>query len=235
MTAATALLAGLIDHAPLFPPASLPLAEALEDHRRALASPDAWLVNRFVAPYSRLDELAGEPLRLSVVADVPVQLARLDERVEALEGRDPEIARLGLEAYVEVPPDTRIDELRALGARAKVRCGPTPPSVEALASFVRRCRAEHVVFKATAGLHHALPTDGEHGFVNLLAAAVFGDEEHALAELDPAAFRVGDEFRWRDHRASASEVAHVRRTLLSSIGSCSFFEPVAELQALGWL
>src|SRR5215210_6672378 len=44
------LLAGLIDHAPLFPPASLPLAEALEDHRRALSSPHAWLVARFVCP-----------------------------------------------------------------------------------------------------------------------------------------------------------------------------------------
>ena len=69
MPADRALLSGLIDHAPLFPPASLPLEEALEDHRRAHASPHSWMVARFVCPASRLSELDGEPLRLSIVAD----------------------------------------------------------------------------------------------------------------------------------------------------------------------
>lgn len=230
-----ALLVGLIDHAPLFPPASLPLVEALEDHRRALASPESWLVSRFVCPASRLEELEGEPFRLTVVMDTPEGSSRLDERIEAVEGRSPTLTRLGRETYVEVAPDADLEEIRAAGARTKVRCGPTPPPAEKLASFVRRCRAAGIAFKATAGLHHALPSGGQHGFVNLLAAAVFGDEERALAENDVDAFRLDSEFRWRDRRAGPDAVAQVRRTLFASIGSCSFSEPVEELKALGLL
>jgi|SRR5215211_2175877 len=231
-----ALLAGLIDHAPLFPPASLPLAEALADHRRALASPHSWLVARFVCAASRLDELEGAALRLSLVIDGPAPFARLDERVEAVEGRDVGLTRLGRETYVEVPPEASLDEIKAAGARAKVRCGPTPPPIEALGGFVRRCRDEGVVFKATAGLHHAVTTDDQLGFLNLLAAAVFaGDEERALGEPNPEAFAFDDGFTWRDKTATAEEVGHVRRRLFASIGSCSFDEPVGELEALGLL
>lgn len=231
-----ALFARLIDHAPLFPPASLPLPEALEDHRRARSTPHSWLVARFVCPASRLPELEGEPLRLSVVADEPITPERLDERVEAIEGRDVALAQLGRETYVEVPPDAPLDELRTAGVRAKVRCGPTPPPVHVLAAFIRRCRDEGIVFKATAGLHHAVSSDEQLGFLNLLAAVVFaGDEEQALEERDPGAFMLDEHFAWRDRRAGADEVARVRRTLFASIGSCSFDEPAGELAALGLL
>lgn len=230
MLASRALLHGLIDHAPLFPPASLPLEEALEDHRRALASPHAWMVSRFVCPASRLGDLDGEQLRLSVVADEPV--GELDERIEAVEGRDPALARLGRETYLE---GVDLADVKAAGASAKVRCGPEAPPVEQLAEFVRRCRSEGLAFKATAGLHHAVRTEGRHGFLNLLAAAVFGDEKHALAEVDVEAFSLGETFRWRDREAVYEEVADARCSLFHSIGSCSFTEPVEELEALGWL
>ena len=50
------------------------------------------------------------------------------------------------------------------------------PTVEELADFIRGCRSRGLVFKATAGLHHAYPTQaGEHGFLNVLAAAVSTD------------------------------------------------------------
>jgi hypothetical protein len=229
VSAARALFSGLIDHAPLFPPASLPLEEALEDHRRALASSHSWMVARFVCPASRLAELDGEPLRLSVVADVdPV----LDERVEAVEGRDPALARLGRETYLE---GVELDEVKAAGARAKVRCGPEPPPVDELAGFIRRCREEGIPFKATAGLHHAVRRDEQLGFLNVLAAAVFGDEERALGEKGAGAFVLGETFGWRDREAGADEIGRVRRDLFVSIGSCSFSEPVEELEALGWL
>ena len=70
MSAAHALLEGLIDHAPLFPPASLPLEEALEDHRRALASPHAWMVARFVCPASRVGELGSGFAYISEALDL---------------------------------------------------------------------------------------------------------------------------------------------------------------------
>jgi hypothetical protein len=230
-----ALLGRLIDHAPLFPPASLPLDEALEDHRRALVSDESWMVARFVCPASRLDEIEGEPLRLSVVTDVWPE--RLDERVEAVEGRgDPAaLARLAPEAYVEIPSARQVAEAAAAGARAKIRCGPEPPPIDELAAFVSACRAAGIVFKATAGLHHAVSSGGQHGFLNLLAAAILGDEERALAEVDPDAFRLDGAFAWRDRSAGPEEIARVRRELFASVGSCSFTEPVGELRTLGFL
>ena len=40
---------------------------------------------------------------------------------------------------------------------------------------------------------------------------------------------------WRDRSASGDEIARVRQELFHSIGSCSFFEPLEELEALGML
>ena len=103
-------------------------------------------------------------------------------------------------------------------------------------SAVRRAREQGIRFKATAGLHHAYPTAaGEHGFLNLLAAVVFGDEEDALRERAGAFELDAESFRWGDRVAAAPELAQIRASLFHSIGSCSFFEPVRELEELGFL
>ena len=116
----------------------------------------------------------------------------------------------------------------------KLRCGGARvPEVEEVAAFVRRCRDAGLRFKATAGLHHALPTDGEHGFLNLLAACVFSDEEEMLATRDLALD--AESFRAGGRAADAETCARVRRELFASIGSCSFAEPVGELKELGIL
>ncbi len=53
-----ALLTGIIDYAGLFPPAKLPLAEALGNYLRyRKESPYAWMLGRFVCPTARLQEL----------------------------------------------------------------------------------------------------------------------------------------------------------------------------------
>jgi hypothetical protein len=136
--------------------------------------------------------------------------------------------------YLERVP---LDEVAARGLRAKIRCGGERiPGVDELAEFIRGCRSRGLVFKATAGLHHAYPTeDGEHGFLNLLAAAVFGNEEEALEERPPAFALDAVSFRWRDREAQPTQLADVRASLFHSIGTCSFFEPVEELVALGVL
>ena len=87
------------------------------------------------------------------------------------------------------------------------------------------------MFKATAGLHRAVRSNGGHGFLNLLAAVVFeGREEAALAETESNAFTLdAARFSWRGESVGASELVRVRRELFHSIGSCSFFEPVEEL------
>jgi hypothetical protein len=238
-----ALFGGLIDHAPTFPPEQLPLEQGLAEHRRVRQSEVGWIVNRFVCPASKLAELEDEPLRLSVVLDTG-KLPDADPRIEAVEaaGVDPEVLfDAAPEVYCELPLrddiSFRVLRLGELGLRAKVRCGGSViPTAPALAELIQSCRRLDVPFKATAGLHQPLRHESEHGFLNLLAASVFGDEDEALEEEDPGAFAVsGDTFRWRDREASADEIARVRRDLFVSFGSCSAQEPIEGLVALGLL
>jgi len=241
-----ALLARLIDHAPTFPPASLPSAEALAEDARAAASPHAFVLARLVWPASRLGELPRSERTISAVLDAPVPYGYRVDAVETPPFFDPGAGGAGVpvsgEVYVETPLDgaleDRLDHLAELGLRSKVRCGgANVPSADALALFVRACRERRLVFKATAGLHRAVRSNGDHGFLNLLAAVVFeGEEEAALAESDSSAFTLdAGVFGWRDRSAPAMELIRVRRELFHSIGSCSFFEPVEELEALGML
>ena len=194
-----ALLTRLFDHAPMFPPAAMPLPDALAEDERAQASADAWLLGRFVVPEG----------------------TEVDGRELAVVGGGEE--RQGDAVFVE--------------GVSKIRCGGAAiPSVDDVAAFVRRCRHDGVLFKATAGLHHAYPTEaGEHGFLNLLAAVVFGDEEDALRAPRGSFALDVESFRWDGRSARADELARVRATLFHSIGSCSFFEPVGELHELGIL
>ena len=238
-----ALLARLIDHAPTFPPAALPVQQALAEDDRATSSAQSWVLARLVWPASRLDDIAGTDRAVSAVLDEPLPPGAVVEAVEATFRDDLEELRvLASEIYVEVPLDhaleARLDAVADSGLRAKVRCGGAAvPAAGDLARFVRACRDRRLVFKATAGLHHAVRSDGEHGFLNLLAAAVFeGDEVGVLDETDPSSFALdGSAFSWRDRSAGEDELAHARRELLHSIGSCSFFEPIEELESLGML
>ena len=240
-----ALLGRLIDHAPMFPPASLQPSDALVEDARAAASQHAFMLARLVWPASRLGELPPSDRAISAVLDAPIPPGIRVEAVETPPLVDPaagDAAMAGGEVYVETPLDgdldVRLDHLAEHGLRAKVRCGgASVPSVDALAGFVRACCVRGLVFKATAGLHHAVRSNGEHGFLNLLAAATFGgDEEGALAEDDPSAFALDNgSFAWGERSASPEELVGVRRHVLHSIGSCSFFEPVDELASLGML
>lgn len=66
------LLAEILDYAGLFPPASLALEPAIRNYAAYRASPDRWMLSRFICPAAKLADLsqfvplfAGEPLRLS--------------------------------------------------------------------------------------------------------------------------------------------------------------------------
>jgi hypothetical protein len=261
VSARRALLERLIDHAALFPPASMSMPEAIEADRRARASEHAWMLDRFIVPASKLGELPREAPRLSVVLDggegdlEAVHEAVLDGRqVELVEARIdpawiPDTQALvneklpGVRAFWELSPGRglrgAVAAVREARAGAKIRCGGTTlPSVEEVASFIAACRDAGVPFKATAGLHHPIRSGDRHGFLNLLAAAVFadGDLEAIVGEEDPAAFTLdADGFGVHGRRADAEAIAAARRELFVAYGSCSFDEPTGDLQALGLL
>jgi hypothetical protein len=52
-----ALFGRLIDHAALFPPASMSVPDAAAEDRRARESPYAWMLDRFICPASKLEAL----------------------------------------------------------------------------------------------------------------------------------------------------------------------------------
>jgi hypothetical protein len=224
VSAARALFVRLIDHAPTFPPAQLPVKEAIEEDRRARASAESWILARLAWPASKLAQLGDEDRELTVIVDGSVVS---DPRIAAVETRVlPADAEIAPEVYVE---GGDLDELARRRLRAKIRCGgDRVPTVDELAEFIRGCRERSLPFKATAGLHQAVRQNGAHGFLNVLAAVVF--DEEALAEEDAQAFRLTDDaFHWRDRSAPPD------RGLFVSFGSCSFFEPVDDLKALGLL
>ncbi len=236
-----ALLERLIDHAALFPPASMSMGDALVEDRAARTSPYSWMLDRFVCPASRLGDLDGLDAPVSVVLD-----AALESPAAAIElklagpadvadvvGR---LRELSPEVYCELPLSEMpagIDAVAAAGGRVKLRCGgDVVPSVDQVARVLVGCREAGVVMKATAGLHHPLRRGSEHGFLNLLGAAVHaGDGVETVREL--LAEESLDALPLSSH--TAEEVRSTRERLFKGFGSCSWREPVDDLRALGVL
>ncbi|MDP9848551.1 hypothetical protein [Streptosporangium lutulentum] len=115
-----ALFRGLVDDAGLFPPTSLPMAEALERHRKDLAGNNPVLAHRFLCPAGRLPELRAHltfPIRLGLILDTPdvpplddlaVELVEVrqppGESPDAVSGRLAPLLPGGARLFVEVPP-----------------------------------------------------------------------------------------------------------------------------------
>ena len=238
------MLDRLIDHAALFPPASMSLDEALEEDRAARESSAAALINRFVVPAGKVAELPPDGRPLSVVlsstedAGLVTGAAGVEAVELALESSRPRAADLlatwraveplAGEIYFELVLDegwrdgvpAAIGAIAAIGARVKLRCGGAyTPSSEQVALVIAACRDAGVPFKCTAGLHHAVRRGDEHGFLNILAATTAPNArlEEVLEEED----------------AAALDLEAPDRSLFTSFGSCSWREPVDDLQALG--
>jgi len=169
----------------------------------------------------------------------------------------------GLQAYFEIPligaSAGFFGAIESHGARVKLRMGGLVaeafPSVEAILKMLNALAARKLKFKATAGLHHPIrsrhpfsyqpesPTGMMHGFINLSCAAAVlfagGAEEDAqglLEEQDSSAWHVTeDAIAWRSLRWSAEDLRQVRERFFMSFGSCSFTEPIEDLEKLEWL
>jgi hypothetical protein len=176
----------------------------------------------------------------------PEEITRLSEVIPA-----------ELETYFEIPLPSAgecISTVANVGRRAKIRTGgETPDKIPAPADvmeFIRLCASANVPFKATAGLHHPLrsvhrltyqlesATGVMHGFLNVFLAAAFLSigMEPALAislleSSGPFEFSSGC-IHWRKNRLGIGEIAAARKDFAISFGSCSFTEPVDDLQSL---
>jgi len=307
-----ALLAGAIDYAGLYPPASLDLPTALDKFFQHQSSPHSWMLARFVVGVDKLSTLAslvaerngsGRSFLLSIVArpaspaadfgeqfGEDLQLIREFQRtapnglaVDAVEVKTPVADPIewlsGFQAAI-APAKTLDAKLffevgftrgwerwihrlcseakEAFGRRTgiKLRCGGVEkwafPSPAQVSEFLTACRRSGGDWKATAGLHHPLPTDDPatgatmHGFINLFTAALICQFEkgepnaarlvHVLEDRDPRSWSFTDDaLRWRDFSIQTSSLTTARKHIATSFGSCSFDEPVDDLTALGWL
>jgi hypothetical protein len=244
-----ALLERLIDYAGTFPPASLPCGPAATNYATYRAGPRAWMLRWLVVGASDLHH---------VPADLDGAISVLTEtdtpRIAAIETK--RVVRAARPVYCEVPL-ADLDAVRRAGCFAKVRTGGVKPeaipAVTEVAEFLRACADRRLAFKATAGLHHPVraehplnyepdaPRAVMHGFLNVFLAACFAwhgerNLEPILAETDPAAFRFdADRAFWRGRALDAAQVRDARTHFAHAFGSCSFDEPVRDLEALGLL
>ena len=239
--------------------------EAAGDRSSQPAGGPPWRLSALVGPdlAADLNQIAGFQRRHSGTApDMTVDtieakadaVSAIEETLRSVPGR--------LQVYFELPiegdPTDLLATVARVGARAKVRTGGvTPqafPSTVSLARFVHACVRAKVPFKATAGLHHALraeyrltyeedsDTGVMFGFLNLFLATALvrngmaeADACEILEESSPAAFQVDDRaISWRDQRLDRDALGRARESMIS-FGSCSFTEPIDELQSLHWL
>ncbi len=163
--------------------------------------------------------------------------------------------------YIEIPNGDDLAELISTLAvndlRGKIRLGGVVreafPRIDEISRFMRTCLAANVPFKATAGLHHPVrcqkpltyeenaPTGTMNGFLNVFLAAGFirqGFKISVIYELleDEMAENFvfsADGILWRqEFLLSTAQIKNLRETGIISFGSCSFEEPIEDLQQI---
>lgn len=242
------LLSGLIDYAGTFPPAALPCGAAATNFATYRTGPHAWVLRWLVISAADLDRAPADlDGAVSVLTETDTPRAAALETKRAVSAARPVYCEVGI---------AELDDVKRAGCFAKVRTGGLKPEaippVSAVADFIRACAERKLAFKATAGLHHPVraehaltyepdaPRAVMHGFLNVFVAAALAwhgdrDLEPVLAETDPAAFRFDARAHWRDRSLSADQVRDARANFAHAFGSCSFDEPVRDLETLGLL
>lgn len=169
-----------------------------------------------------------------------------------------------LKTYFEIPLREDLADLFSTLAikkqRAKIRTGGVTsdafPTAAQITRFMSVCLAANIPFKATAGLHHPIrcqkpltyekdaPEDIMNGFLNVFLAAGFLRQKykrstvHKLLEDEQAEnFTFEDDgVLWRQkHFISTAQLKVLREKNIISFGSCSFDEPIEDLQEIGIL
>jgi hypothetical protein len=209
-----------------------------------------------------LDQVATFNHRYASAGSAPATVDTLELKASSVGGIEDTMHRIPgrLQVYFEVPidqdPAQLIGAIARQGAGAKVRTGGITreafPRTSDLVRFLQTCIRARVPFKATAGLHHPLRAEYRltyapdsasgvmFGFLNLFLAASFlrtgmsqDQASRVLEETSPQVLQVDDGWiSWRDHRLGREVLRDVRENVLHSFGSCSFTEPIGELEGL---
>jgi hypothetical protein len=213
-------------------------------------------INQTIRQIANFNETHGQNVLVDSLEVKANTVSKIENTVKALPA--------DLTTYFEIATNENfvdlISTLAFRGQRAKIRTGGVvpedfPKSIDVI-RFVRACVAANVPFKATAGLHHPVrcyrpltyaangPKGTMHGFLNLFLMSGFARESYKPKVLEEImedefdeVFRFTEsEVLWRDTNVlDVGQIERLRSASVNSFGSCSFDEPVADLQSLGVL
>ena len=201
---------------------------------------------------------AGPASGLAVIDTIEIKAATVAD-IERIQRAIPASFTTYVELSLSETLPALIAALSQTGLRAKLRTGgitpelfPTPAEI---VRFCSLCVQNQVTFKATAGLHHPIrsshpltyapnsPQGVMHGFFNVFLGAAFiqaglspAEVEQVVLDESPANFQVTDTgIIWQGHHLSLDALRQLRDQVAVSFGSCSFEEPLQDLQTLNLL
>lgn len=252
------MLGRFVVPAPRLPELAIELASRSDIDTEDGAGP--WPVSAIVRD-GATDDVAAIAEFNGLAAPQGARVDSVEAKPQALDGIDWLAETCGAfgEVYVELVPgpdlSDRMARVAARGLRAKIRTGGVTadafPAPAAVIAFIAAAVRHGVVFKATAGLHHALrgayrltyapdaPSAPMYGYLNVLLATAAlqagssaAEAETLLTLADPAALVLHDgAITWGGHEFTVAQL-QASRERLASFGSCSFTEPAAEFDAL---
>jgi hypothetical protein len=248
-----ALLENFIDYAGIFPPAALTLDVALDNYSQYLRGNYSWMLNRLVVSANELPRVPEAfDGCITLLSEVDDNRAGAIESKGIIAATHPVYCEVALDEQAQL--DAALDAIKQASCFAKFRAGGVKPEAiptpELVSKFILACAHRKLPFKATAGLHHPVrsqyaltyeanaPKAVMHGFLNVLLASAFawhGERqiEQIIAETDRAAFVFDKRAHWKDKSLSCDQIRGARLNFMHSVGSCSFVEPVADLQTMG--
>jgi hypothetical protein len=246
-----ALLDHFIDYAGLFPPAALSLDTTVANYKTYQNGDYSWMLRWLVVPSTDMDRVPS-----SLDGALAVLAEGDDKRAASLETKTVFVAQRPVYCEVAAGNWQELDAVKKAGCFGKIRTGGLKPEAipgpADVAAFIAACAERRLPFKATAGLHHPIramypltyeagaPQAVMHGFLNVLMASAFAwhgeaEIEPIISETDASAFSFDQRAHWRNKSLGLAEIHDARLNFMHSVGSCSFDEPVADLQALGLL
>jgi len=251
-TALKVLLEGFIDYAGVFPPAAVPLDTAISNYKNYRDDKFNWMLRWLVVDGTVLEQIPEDLHgKVSILATCD------DRRAASIETKSTIASQHPVYCEIATTDLAHLKSVKKSGCFAKIRTGGLKPeaipSSADVAAFITACADLRLAFKATAGLHHPLraeqaltyaadsPRAKMHGFINIMMSAAFAwngqrDLVPIIEETEASAFRFDDEAaHWSGLSLTVQQIKESREQFFHSVGSCSFEEPVLELQALKWL